>query len=152
MSNAILLAALVVGIDPHLLSAICYVESGHNVNAYVHNDGGSPSYGQCQIKMATAKDMGFRGTKKELMSEGANALYAAKYLNYQYKRTRRWESAIIAYNAGRVIKSQKYLHKVKKVMGEKKWTALQNAHVETRVSRKSSPPLISITAQLAKLK
>jgi len=152
MSTAILLAALIAGIDPELLSAVCYVESGHNTEAYVHNDGGSPSYGQCQIKMATAKELGFSGTGKELMSEGINSLYAALYLKYQYKRYGNWRSAVISYNAGRVINKTTYVDKVKKVMGEKKWKALQNAHVATKASRKSSPPLNTITAHLAKLK
>lgn len=152
MTTAILLAALIVGIDPELLSAVCYVESGHKVDAYVHNDGGSPSYGQCQIKMGTAKDMGFRGTKTQLMSPGINALYAAKYLRYQYKRFGSWSSAVISFNAGRVISKTVYVDKVKKVMGRVKWNRLQNAHVETRVLKKSSPPLNTITAQLAKLK
>lgn len=152
MSTAIMLAALIVGIDPELLSAVCYVESGHKVDAYVHNDGGSPSYGQCQIKLSTAKDMGFQGGAKALMRAETNALYAAKYLAYQRGKTKNWGDAVIAYNAGRVIKRTKYLNKVKQVMGRVKWNRLQNAHVETRVSRKSSPPLNTITAQLARLK
>jgi len=147
MSNAILLAALVAGVDPDLLSAICFVESGHNPKAYVHNDGGSPSYGQCQIKMGTAKDMGFRGTKKELMSESVNALYSAKYLQYQRKRYGSWEKAIIAYNAGRVTYKTTYVNKVKQVMGRVKWTALQNARVGKN-QQKNPSQLLSITTAL----
>lgn len=151
MTTAILLAALIVGIDPELLSAVCYVESGHKVDAYVHNDGGSPSYGQCQIKMDTAKDMGFNGTKAQLMSPGTNALYAAKYLRYQHKRYGLWSSAVISFNAGRVIKNQRYLNKVKKVMGDKKWTKLtQSAHVGKKAQRSSLPHLVTSIAQLAK--
>ena len=149
MSTAILLAALVVGIDPNLLSAVCFVESGHKEEAYVAMDGKTPSYGLCQIKKGTARDMGFRGSSAQLMQAETNAFYAAKYLKYHYKRNGNWEKAVISYNAGRPIQKQTYLNKVKKVMGEKKWTKLtQSAHVGKNQQKKPSQ-LLSITTALA---
>lgn len=105
MGTSFLIAGLLAGVDPSLISALCYVESTHNVQAYVKHDGNSPSYGICQIKLATARDMGFVGTSDELMDPNTNALYAAKYLAWQKQRHGTWERAVSSYNAGRPVRS-----------------------------------------------
>lgn len=88
-------------IPPGLLSALCYVESTHNPAAIHHDDGNSDSLGVCQIKLETAKALGFKGSKTELMKPEVNVKYAAKYLRKQLNRyggdTPR---AVAAYNTG----------------------------------------------------
>jgi len=87
-------------LPPGVLSSICFVESGYDVTAVHHNDGDGDSLGVCQIKLKTARFMGFHGTAKDLMNPRNNIKYSAKYLAYQYKRYRSIERAVIAYNFG----------------------------------------------------
>lgn len=87
-------------LPPNLLSSLCYIESAHNTKAINKNDGGSASLGVCQVKLATAKWLGFKGTAKQLMLPRNNVKYAAKFLHYQLKRYKNTERAVIAYNRG----------------------------------------------------
>lgn len=98
-----------------LLSSICYVESGHNVNAIHRHDGKGNSMGLCQIKLSTAKLMGFKGTEKDLLKPEINAYYAGKYLSHQIKRySGSINKAVIAYNIGsaKQLTSTKYQARV----------------------------------------
>jgi soluble lytic murein transglycosylase-like protein len=102
-------------LPPHLLSSLCYVESRHNVSAVHHDDGGADSLGVCQIKYETAKDMGFKGTPRQLMKPTVNIKYAAKYLTHQINRYNgRIDKAVIAYNRGHAggLTTSKYQVKV----------------------------------------
>ena len=83
-----------------LLSSLCYVESGHNIEAVHLADGNGNSIGACQIKLKTARFMGFRGTEKQLMRPDVNIYYAAWYLRYQINRYRSVRKGVIAYNIG----------------------------------------------------
>lgn len=84
-----------------LISALCYTESHHNPNAVNRNDGGSDSLGNCQIKESTARQVGFKGTRAELMQPKNNVYYSAKYLRKMLDRYS-WDipKALAAYNAG----------------------------------------------------
>jgi soluble lytic murein transglycosylase-like protein len=107
--------SLQYGLPPGLLSSLCYVESKHKVSAMHHDDGGENSIGVCQIKLSTAKDLGFKGTEKDLMNPKRNIHYAAKYLSKQVKRYNgSIEKAVIAYNIGHAgtLTSTKYQVKV----------------------------------------
>lgn len=85
----------------NLLSSICYVESHYNPNALHKDDGDSNSVGLCQVKLKTAKWLGFKGNEKQLLKPEINAYYAAKYLQYLLKRYHgNITKAIIAYNRG----------------------------------------------------
>lgn len=97
-------------LPPGLLSTICFVESKYDVNAVHYNDGVGNSVGVCQIKLSTARHMGFRGTEQQLMSPRNNIKYAAKYLRYQLNRYKSIERAVIAYNVGnaRGLTTSKY--------------------------------------------
>ena len=109
----ITIAALLHGVDPALLSSICYVESGHNPAAIAHHDGGSASYGLCQIKEATARGLGYGGSVGGLMDGATNAYWAAKLLKYHHKKWGSWKKAVSAYNAGRPIKGNaRYVRRV----------------------------------------
>jgi soluble lytic murein transglycosylase-like protein len=115
--SAIAIGALLNGIPERNLSAVCYVESKHNAGAYVHNDGGSPSIGLCQIKYSTAKFLGFKGPSKLLFDPYVNAFYAGKYLAYQVHRYKGdWKKAISAFNAGTATKkNHRYVRKVTQI-------------------------------------
>lgn len=123
-TTVFIMAGLLNGVDPSLLSALCFVESSHRPSAYVHVDGNSPSYGLCQIKYETAKWMGFKGKASELFNRDTNAYWAARYLSYQMTRYNgNTRQALSGYNAGRAIKSnKKYVNKVIKRWKETRWT------------------------------
>lgn len=106
--------------NPDILSSICWVESNHR-NVVNWKDGGSPSYGPCQIKLETANWMRYKYklgskdlTEKDLMKPEISIFYAALYFKYQFKRYDNLSCAISAYNAGRCIKSNQitYVSKV----------------------------------------
>lgn len=91
---------LQLGLPANLLSSLCYVESKHDINAIHHDDGTSNSVGVCQIKLKTAKWLGFKGTEKQLMDPKINIYYAGLYLRYQLQRYNSIERAVISYNKG----------------------------------------------------
>lgn len=83
--------------------SICWIESNHR-NVINEDDGGSPSYGQCQVKLNTAKMFKKDITIKELMEPYINFTMATKYYMWQLKRyNNNVDCAISAYNAGRCI-------------------------------------------------
>lgn len=91
-----------------LLASLCYVESRHNPKAINPDDGKSSSLGVCQIKLETAKLMGFKGSVKELMDPKVNIKYAAKYLKKQIDRyDGDIPKAVAAYNAGSYRENKK---------------------------------------------
>lgn len=105
--SIILLAAKKAGVSGSLLLAICTHESGLK-NVLVPHDGGSPTYGICQVKYDTAKMMGFNGEAKDLMTPKVNAKWAATYLKYQKSRyDGDWMKSTAAYNSGTYNESKK---------------------------------------------
>lgn len=102
------------GVDPKVLISICKVESDLNVTATNFNDGGSHSHGLCQIKLSTARMVGFTGDVKLLYQPEINAIYASKYLKYQLDRySGDYLKAVSAYNAGTyTTKNKSYVKKV----------------------------------------
>lgn len=105
-SAIILLAAKKAAISGALLLAICSHES-HLENVAVMQDGKSASYGICQIKLATAQQMGFKGVAENLMEPKTNAKWAAQYLKYQLKRYHgNMCQATAAYNSGTFRESE----------------------------------------------
>lgn len=101
----ILAAALTAQVSPKLLLAICMQESNLQ-NVIVPHDGGTPTYGICQVKLGTAQMIGYTGTAQGLMDPATNAKWAANYLKYQKDRyDHDWCKAVAAYNAGRYNES-----------------------------------------------
>lgn len=101
----ILTAAKAAKVSGSLLLAICMHETGLK-NASVPFDHGSPTYGVCQIKLDTAKMIGFTGKAPDLMVPGINAKWAAIYLKYQLDRYNgNWCKTVAAYNAGKFTES-----------------------------------------------
>ena len=104
-----------------LLEAICHVESGNTRTAINTHDSGSASYGSCQIKLSTARWLGFKGNVSDLwFNETTNKYYAGKYLDYLAKRYKgNLDSIISAYNCGKVCNNQKYVNKVRSELNGK---------------------------------
>jgi soluble lytic murein transglycosylase-like protein len=128
-SMIILAAAKKAKVSGALLLAICTQES-NLTNAMVLHDGGSPSYGICQLKYDTAKMLGFKGKEEDLMNVTINATYAAKYVAYQIERygADNWCKIAAAYNAGSYLESTKspgypknlkYVNRVKRYLEDK---------------------------------
>lgn len=135
LTSVLIAAAKSVGIAPSILIAVCTTETNLK-NVHVQNDGGSPSYGVCQVKLATAHHMAkvyrkpavasFKG--EDLKNPKNNAKVAAKYLKYQLERyDGNLCKAIAAYNAGSYIESKKspgrpvnigYVNKVNRNLSE----------------------------------
>lgn len=90
-------------LPPQLIDSICYIESTYNTKAVHHDDGNGDSLGVCQIKLETARLMGFPGTAEQLMYPPTNIWYASAYLKHQLLRYHNnATNAIIAYNQGSV--------------------------------------------------
>jgi soluble lytic murein transglycosylase-like protein len=114
-----------LGLPEGLLNAICHIESNHNIRAVSVNDGGSASLGVCQIKLATASLLGFKGSAESLRRPDVNVHYAGLYLRHQLDRyDGDIRKAVSAYNAGKhrvnakgEIMNRKYVVKVLKQWG-----------------------------------
>lgn len=107
-------------LPPGLLSSLCYIESTHNITAVHHDDGRGDSLGICQIKLETAKGLGFKGSQKELMQIENNIYYAGAYLQHQKNRYNGdITKAVIAYNIGSAkhLTTSRYQTKVFKQWG-----------------------------------
>ena len=111
-------------VDVALLYALCKVESNCKTAAINHDDGTtvqkslnikSKSFGLFQIKLATARSLGLKGSGKDLLKPEVNTYYAAKLLRHLYNRYGDTYKVISAYNAGKYTKSNiSYIHKVMK--------------------------------------
>jgi|ERR1035437_359202 soluble lytic murein transglycosylase-like protein len=106
-ASMILAAAKAAKVSGILLLAICSHESGGFTQNYSPMDHGSPSFGSCQIKLDTAKFLGFNGNPEELNKPKINFRYAALYLQYQQRRYGdNWVQVTSAYNAGSFLPSR----------------------------------------------
>jgi soluble lytic murein transglycosylase-like protein len=106
-TQIILAAAKAAKVSGPLLLAICTHESGLQ-NAFVLHDGGSPTYGVCQLKLGSAQMVGFKGSSETLMIPEVNAKYSALYLKRQLDRyDGNTCKATAAYNAGKYSESTK---------------------------------------------
>lgn len=118
--NAVTLALLFTmtsakfNLPTNLLASLCYIESHHDVKAINHDDGGGNSVGVCQVKLSTAKWLGFKGTEEQLMKPKTNVYYAGKYLSAQIKRYGSVKKGVVAYNIGNAkgLTRSKYSDKV----------------------------------------
>jgi len=90
--------------DHKLVLAVVRIESGTNRFAYNGKDkDGRGTYGLMQLKVATARYMGFQGSYQDLYDWRTNLKFGIRYLNYQFRRYGSVPSALAAYNAGSVI-------------------------------------------------
>ncbi len=101
ITTLFLLASIQYELPIGLLDSLCYVESHHDVAAIHHHDGNGDSIGICQIKLSSAKLVGFKGAEKDLFNPKINIKYAAAYLQHQRQRySGDLEKSVIAYNFG----------------------------------------------------
>lgn len=123
MITIVTAAAKLASVPPTLLLAICTVESNLNAHAVNVHDGGSASYGLCQIKSTTANWLGQDGRPEALLDAKKNATTAAKYLKMLLAKYDQ-PCAIAAYNAGTCRKNAKgfirNIKYVRKVEGHKR--------------------------------
>jgi soluble lytic murein transglycosylase-like protein len=118
-------AAAKAGIELRLLKALCMVESNLNPKAVHKDDGASDSIGLCQLKLETAKLVGYRGKAAGLLVGHINAYYAALYLRRQIVRYQNVVKGISAYNMGSAkvlkngtLRNAKYVRKVLRAYSE----------------------------------
>lgn len=122
------------GVSSSLMLAVCLHESGLK-DVHNYQDGGSASYGMCQIKLGTAQGVGRifghkdmeSWTSKDMHEPEKNIKAAAMYLSYiQAKHDGNVCAVLAEYNAGRVTESKvepglprnyKYVKKVAALMG-----------------------------------
>ncbi len=110
--------AKINGVDYELARAIIYTESSFRVNAL----GRVGEIGLMQIKPATARGMGYKGTINQLYIPENNIKYGMKYLKKAQDRGGGTVCGmILKYNAGLYSKrmnpvSAKYCQKVKRLM------------------------------------
>lgn len=121
--DAIEMAASITQVPEKLLMSICWHESNFRIKKVTHMDGGSLSYGICQIKLDTAKLMAkinkhlkLQATQANLENPIGNALFAGLYLKHQLDLyDNNWRLAADAYNKGNAVnKNSTYVKKVLK--------------------------------------
>lgn len=109
-------------VDVALMYAICGVESSCRSKAFNPNDGTikekkqgmtARSYGMFQIRLSTARSLGFNKNPKELFKADVNAYYAAKLLRHLYNKYDDTVKVVSAYNAGKYVTfNEKYVNNV----------------------------------------
>ena len=117
-----------LALPPGLLSAVCYVESHWTATAINPHDGGSASFGVCQVKYETAQTVLKAIGPINLMDPEVNIKVAGTYLKHQIDRyPHDVRAAVAAYNAGKcrynnrkLIMNRRYVAKVFKAWGEYK--------------------------------
>lgn len=132
MTNLVIVFSLVTqtfNLPAGLLSSVCYVESKHDVEAIHAHDGGSDSIGLCQLKLSTARFLGYQGSGRHLHQDPlVNAFYAGKYLRYQLNRydhdvlraTSAYNSGTYKLNQGGQPVNREYIRQVLKAWSEKR--------------------------------
>lgn len=90
-------AAQVAGVPLHIAHAVVRTESRYNPRAR----GRAGEVGLTQIRLGTARGMGYRGTLADLYDPATNLKWGFKYLAAAYRRTRGdWALAASLYNKG----------------------------------------------------
>lgn len=99
-----------------LTAAVCMVESSGQTHAINAKDGHTASYGECQVKLATARHLGYTGSVGQLwLDQDTNRYWAQEYLSYQLRRYRgNVRKAVSAYNCGSACNNTAYVEKVLK--------------------------------------
>lgn len=107
------------GVPVSLAKAVVQVESGNRPNIR----GKAGEIGLMQVKLSTARGLGFKGSAKALYNPDTNIRYGMKYLAMAHKLGGKTTcGTILRYNAGHGAKrmnpvSAAYCSKVKRVMG-----------------------------------
>lgn len=91
------------GVDPRLVSSIIQTESRFRKCKLRREWDGTTSVGLMQIKIQTARQMGFRGDYHRLLLPWINVYYGVRYLKMKLLRYPFVWDAVSAYNAGRSL-------------------------------------------------
>ena len=83
------------GVPEALVHRVIRRESGYNPRA-IHRG----NYGMMQIKLATARGLGYTGTAEGLLDPETNLTYAVKYLAGAYRAANGDHNRAVAYYAG----------------------------------------------------
>ncbi len=106
------------GVPYALARAVVQVECGLRASAW----GGVGEIGLMQLRKATARGMGYRGSTRALYNPETNIKYGMRYLGRAYKLGGRSTcGAILKYNAGHAARrmnpiSRRYCSKVRRIM------------------------------------
>ena len=87
-------------VDPYLVAAIIRHESRFRPRIIVRERDGHLSVGLMQIKLVTARSIGFRGNLRKLESPWVNIWYGVRYLKKKMRASATIWDAVAAYNAG----------------------------------------------------
>lgn len=87
-------------INPQLVLAISQVESSNNSKVIGRQDPHVIHYGLMQLKLGTARMLGFRGHPKDLLQWKTNLKLGIDYLNEKLEKHNSVQAAAAAYNAG----------------------------------------------------
>lgn len=100
-------------VSPRLVGAIVSIESGFNKKAIRYESNVDDySVGLMQVRVATARMMGFTGTRNTLMLPWVNLKYGIGYLKTRLKTYPYGMDGIVAYNQGKPIWSHESNHYV----------------------------------------
>ncbi len=103
-------------LNPRMVAAIIQTESRFNPRA-VGFDSGGYSWGLMQVKLSTARWLGFTGSQRELMNPVVNLKLGIRYLAMQAHRHPYGWDAISGYNLGTPswnghYANREYVHRV----------------------------------------
>jgi soluble lytic murein transglycosylase-like protein len=94
-------------INPQLVLAISEVESDKNSKIISGRGLHNSHYGLMQLKLETARMLGFRGKPKDLLQWKINLKYGVSYINEKLEKHHSIRAASAAYNAGSVFPCKK---------------------------------------------
>ena len=87
-------------INPQLVLAVSKVESSNDSKVIGRQDPHDIHYGLMQLKLGTARLLGFRGHPKDLLQWKTNLKLGIDYLNEKLEKHHSVQAAAAAYNAG----------------------------------------------------
>jgi len=87
-------------LNPRLVLAIAKIESSLNSKVMGRQDPRAVHYGLMQLKLGTARMLGFKGHPKDLLDWKINLKLGVNYLNEKLEKHGSVQAASAAYNAG----------------------------------------------------
>ena len=88
--------------NPQLVLEISDVESSKNSKVISRQDSHNVHYGLMQVKLGTARMLGFKGHPKDLLQWKTNLKLGIDYLDEKLEKHHSMQAAAAAYNAGAV--------------------------------------------------
>lgn len=94
------------GVPKAVIKAVIATESDFNERAYLAEIDGDGSVGLMQVRLSTAKTLGYGGTAENLFLPAINIFYGTAYLNQLAARVQHpegkedWAAVVSAYNGG----------------------------------------------------